>query len=152
QIETIDAQVPAKPNLAQAGRAIRTALREQQIFVEALSWGAGDLLLYYRNYHYQSEADALDRITRVLSSTAPPDIERFRLIAINGGVPVQEFDILRGPVERNSQQDDANILDYSVDFTPPAMNQPALGEAVRDNYPRFTWGLYPQFRQALFDP
>jgi hypothetical protein len=27
-----------------------------------------------------------------------------------------------------------------------------LAEAARDHYPRFTWGLYPQFRQALFDP
>jgi len=152
-IETIDAtQVPAKPDLTAAARAIRAALGGQQIFVEALSWGAGDLVLYYRNYHYQSEADALDRITRVLTKAAPPEVERFRLIAVNGGVPAQEFDILRGPVERNFQQDDAAILDYAVDITPPAMNQPALAEAAHGNYPRFNWSIYPQFRQALFDP
>jgi hypothetical protein len=152
-IETIDATAtPAGTDLAAAGRAIRAKLGEQQIFVEALSWREGELLLYYRNYHYQSETDALDRITRVLTSAAPSSIERFRLIAVNGGVPIQEFDILRGPVERNFQQDDSHILNYAVDITPPAMNQPSLAEAARDVYPRFTWGLYPQFRQALFDP
>jgi hypothetical protein len=32
------------------------------------------------------------------------------------------------------------------------MNQPVLAEAAGEVYPRFSWGLYPQFRQALFDP
>ena len=151
-VEVIDATAGAGTDLAAAARAIRAGLQEQQIFVEALSWGEGELLLYYGNYHYESEADALDRITRVLTRAAPPSIERFRLIAVNGGVPIQEFDVLRGPVERNFQQDDSNILNYAVDMTLPSMNQPALMEAARDNYPRFTWGIYPQFRQALFDP
>src|SRR6202012_2613944 len=30
--------------------------------------------------------------------------------------------------------------------------QPVLAAAETKNYPRFSWGLYPQFRQALFDP
>ncbi|HJT44527.1 MAG TPA: YjbH domain-containing protein [Rhizomicrobium sp.] len=153
EVVTIDATaVAAKSDWAQVDRAIRAALKEQQIFVEALSRSESGLLLYYRNYHYQLEADALDRITRVLTEEAPSEIERFRLIAVNKGVPTQEFDVLRGPVERSFQQEDGNILAYGMTITPPAMDQPVLAQAARDNYPRFTWGLYPQFRQALFDP
>ncbi len=149
QIETIDAAttVGAQANTA----AIRTALMAQSLFVEAISLSQSDLTLYYSNYHYLAESDALDRIVRVLSKEAPPNIERFRLIAVNSGVPVQEFDILRGPVERSYQQED-RFLEHTLTFAAPAMDQPALAEAASDIYPRFSWGLYPQLRQALFDP
>lgn len=153
QVQTIDASAAtAGQGRAQIERAIRKAITAQNLRVDALSLGDGELLVYYSNYHYFSESDALDRMTRILSEQAPPDIERFRLIAVQGGVPVQEFDILRSPVERSYSQEDGHIFDHSVSIAPPAMNQPVLAMAESENYPRFSWGLYPQFRQALFDP
>jgi hypothetical protein len=32
------------------------------------------------------------------------------------------------------------------------MDNPVLMAAAHDTYPRFSWGIYPQFRQELFDP
>jgi len=149
---TIDASaVSQAPDRAQIERNIRAAVTKQNLFVDALSLGDSDVLLYYRNVHYQAETDAIDRIVRVLSKEAPPAIERFRLIAVQNGVPQQEFDILRAPMERGYQQEDGDILDHSVRIRPPTMNQPVLAAAT-ELYPRFSWGLYPQFRQALFDP
>jgi hypothetical protein len=153
EVQTIDASaVTARPDRHRTERAIRDAIAAQQLFVEALSLGQGELLLYYRNYHYLAETDAIDRITRILTKEAPPEIERFRLIAVQEGMPTQEFDVLRGPVERSYQQEDGSIFDHSMSIRPPAINQPVLAEAAKSNYPRFSWGLYPQFRQALFDP
>ena len=78
-------------------RAIREALTAANILRGgAVSLATGELVLYYRNNHYFAESDAIDRMVRVLSKEAPPDIEKFRLIAVHGGVPVQEFDVLRG--------------------------------------------------------
>jgi hypothetical protein len=152
-VQTIDAtQVSPTTDPAQAMRAIRKALAQQYILVEALSLGQGELLLYYRNNHYFNETDAIDRITRVLTQEAPPEIEKFRLITTLGGAPAQEFDVLRAPVERSYAQDDGNIFEHSVSVTPPPMNNPVLTAAARNTYPRFGWGIYPQFRQALFDP
>jgi len=149
---TIDASAVIRaPDRARIERSIRAAITKQNLFVDALSLGDSDLLLYYRNVHYQTEAAAIDRIVRVLSKEAPPRIERFRLIAVQNGVPQQEFDILRAPMERGYQQEDGDILGQSVRIRPPAMNQPVLAAAT-EFYPRFSWGLYPQFRQALFDP
>ena len=149
---TIDASaVSTAPDRARIERNIRAAITKQNLFVDALSLGDSDMLLYYRNVHYQAETDAIDRIVRVLSKEAPPEIERFRLIAVQNGVPQQEFDILRAPMERSYLQEDSDILDHSVRIRPPAMNQPVLAAAT-EFYPRFAWGLYPQFRQALFDP
>jgi hypothetical protein len=153
EVQTIDASaVMTKPSRLQSERAIRAAITAQNIIVDALSLGNGELVLYYRNNHYFSESDAIDRITRVLSKEAPPEIEKFRLIVIQGGLLTQEFDIVRGPMERSYQQEDGAIFDHSVSIAPPTMHQPVLAIAAKDIYPRFGWGLYPQFRQALFDP
>jgi Exopolysaccharide biosynthesis protein YbjH len=153
KIETIDASdVPAAPNRTQTEHTIKKAIEAQHLFVQAVSLGQGELVIYYDNGHYFAETDAIDRIVRVLSKEAPPEIEKFRLIALDGGVPIREFDVLRGPVERSYQQEDGTIFDHSVQVGAPAMNQPVLAEAAKDVYPQFSWGLYPQFRQELFDP
>jgi hypothetical protein len=152
-VQTIDASgIVAAPDPAQTRRAIRAAITAQHLTVVALSLGQGELLLYYQNDHYFAETDAIDRIARVLSQEAPPEIEKFRLIAVVGGMPVREFDILRGPMERSYEQEDGTIFNHSAQMLPPAMNQPVLAEAQSDFYPQFSWALYPQFRQALFDP
>jgi hypothetical protein len=153
EVQTIDASaVTTKPSRAQTERTIRAAITAQNIIIDALSLGSGELVLYYRNNHYFAEIDAVDRITRVLSKEAPPEIEKFRLIVMQSGMPVQEFDILRGPAERSYLQEDGAIFDRSLSITPPAMNQPVLAAAAKDIYPSFQWGLYPQLRPALFDP
>ncbi len=153
RVETIDAShVATAPDRAQVERAIRAAITAQHLYVEALSLGQGELVLYYSNSHYFAETDAIDRMVRVLSKEAPPEIEKFRLIAVESGMPVREFDVLRGPMERSYEQEDGNIFDHSIQLLRPALNQPVLAAAAKDNYPQFNWGLYPQFRQALFDP
>jgi len=149
---TIDASaVSPAGNRAEIERRIRTAITAQNIFIDALSLGDSEVLIYYSNLHYLAETDAIDRIVRVLSKEAPPQIERFRLVAVQNGVPQQEFDILRELVERSYLQEDGTIFDHAVRVRPPAMNQPVLA-AADDVYPRFSWGIFPQFRQALFDP
>ncbi len=112
-------------------------------------------LVYYDNTHYFSEADALDRLTRVLMKDTPPDIERFRLIAVVNGVPQQEFNILRGPEERKfAQTDSLNLFaaPSTTTITPAPMQNPVLAAAEQNSYPRFSWSLFPQLRQELFDP
>jgi hypothetical protein len=152
-VQTIDATgTAASPDPALTKRAIRAAITAQHLTVLALSLGQGELLLFYQNDHYFAETDAIDRIARVLSKEAPPQIEKFRLIAVEGGMPVREFVILRAPMERSYEQEDGTIFNHSIQILPPAMNQPVLAEAQRDIYPQFSWALYPQFRQALFDP
>src|SRR5262249_28279928 len=40
----------------------------------------------------------------------------------------------------------------SATILPAPMQNPALAEANRTSYPRFSWDIYPQLRQELFDP
>lgn len=152
-VQTIDASdVVPVPNRAQTLRAIKKAIIAQQIVVEALSYGNGELVVYYRNNHYFAETDAVDRMVRVLTKEAPADIEKFRLIPVYGGLPQKEFDVLRAPVERSASQNEGAIFDHAVSLSLAPMDNPVLEAAAKASYPRFTWGLYPQMRQALFDP
>jgi hypothetical protein len=138
-----------------ATQAIRADAHTQHLTIEAIALTEGVAIVYYNNSHYFTEADALDRLTRILMKDTPSDIERFRLIAVVNAVPQQEFDILRGPAERRFTQ--TQTLDIFGDaslakIAPPSMQNTALAMAERHSYPRFSWAVFPQLRQELFDP
>jgi hypothetical protein len=66
---------------------------------------------------------------------------------------MNEFDILRGPTERSvAQTETYNLFGNGNDMRPAPLNNPVLRADERGTYPRFVWGLFPQFRQELFDP
>ena len=143
------------PDAKKITAAVRSQARRQHIAIEAIALTGSVALVYYSNGHYFAEADALDRLTRIMMKEAPPLIERFRFIAVVNGVPQQEFDILRAPVERKFTQTEK--LDLFGDMaaaaiSAPPMQNPVLAEASRSSYPRFSWDIYPQLRQELFDP
>jgi hypothetical protein len=134
-------------------RAIRHDARQQFLSVEAISLGESQATIYYSNRHYFREAAAVDRLVRILMADAPPGIESFRLVAMQDGVPQQEFNILRTPQERNFAQDDELApLDPTTVVDGPPMTNPVLAMADRSSYPRLSWDVYPQLRQELFDP
>jgi hypothetical protein len=136
-------------------RAIRKDAKAQQIGIEAIDLTDSTAIVYYSNFHYFAESNALDRLTRILMQNSPSTVERFRLIAVIKGIPQQEFDILRGPSERKAAQTESLDLFGSTSgtsITPPPLQNPVLAAADRGNYPRFSWSIFPQLRQELFDP
>lgn len=144
-----------EPDRKKAIAAIRSEARRQRITIEAIALTDSVAIVYYNNSRYFSEADALDRLTRILMRETPPLVEKFRLIAVVNGVPQQEFDILRGPEERKfTQTEKLDLFGDTANATisAPPMQNPVLAEANRTSYPRFSWDIYPQLRQELFDP
>lgn len=148
---TIDAADPQAANRAAAAK-IRNDAGRQQIIIQTIAFGDGVATVYYSNIRYFSETDALNRLIRVMMADAPPDIERFRLIATLGGIPQREFDILRGPAERSvTQTGDLDIADTMTAIDAP-MHNPVLAASESGTYPRISTSIFPQFRQELFDP
>lgn len=140
--------------MAAASRKIRTALVAQRINPEAINLGVTQATVYYSNHTYTTESEAVTRILRVLMADAPPQIERFKLVAISAGVPQQAMEAMRTPLERGmaADQDMVTIAQESVAINPAPLNNPILRAADRGTYPRLNWSISPQFRQALFDP
>ncbi len=137
-----------------ATAAFRANAKKQHLAIDAVSFSESEATVYYTNGRYQSEADAVNRLTRVLMADAPPTIEKFRLIAVHDGVPQREFNVLRAPVERIMTQsgENASVFGGPMTIQSPPLDNPVLSEAEQDNYPSFAWSVFPKFRQQLFDP
>jgi hypothetical protein len=149
---TIDATIEPEPDAKAAIARIRADANRQRILIDAINVSGAELIVYYTNSNYFSEANALDRLTRLLMSDAPPQIEKFRLIAVVGDIPQREFDVLRAPAERSFAQDGKLNFADNVASAPAPMENPVLSAAERGTYPKFSWDIFPQLRQELFDP
>lgn len=149
---TIDAEGRTPASDAAAIARIRAAGKGQNIFILAVDLGRADASIYYANNQYFHEADAIDRLTKILMRDAPAEIEKFRLISVLDGHPVREFDILRAPTERSVNQTGDIDLGTNMTALPAPMRNPALAAVNGKIYPDFSWSIFPQFRQQLFDP
>jgi hypothetical protein len=149
---TIDASSAPEPDAKAVISRIRGGAEKQRITIDAIDISGAELLVYYTNETYFSEANALDRLTRLVMADAPPKIEKFRLIAVIGGIPLREFDVLRAPAERSFSQDGKLDFTNNVTSGPAPMQNPLLSIAENKTYPNFSWDIFPQFRQEFFDP
>lgn len=133
-------------------RKFKADAQKQRVTILAASFDEGTATVYYTNSRYQSEGDAIERLTLLLMADAPQTVEKFLLIAVQNGVPQQQFQILRAPTERalSLETDDPSIFQSPVSIQPAAMDNPILRAGER--YPRFDWSIFPQFRQQFFDP
>jgi hypothetical protein len=149
---TIDATGPSRPSRSQAEALIRRKAQDQNLSLLALSLRDNDVIVYYENARYQKEYEAVDRLLRILMADAPPEIEVFRLIAVQRGLPQAEIEIPRGTAERAFiQQGNYNLFRDQARYTPAPMSNPLLANQP-GRYPKFDWTLFPQFRQQFFDP
>jgi hypothetical protein len=149
-----DSGAPSITNPIQSRAAILAEARKQHIHIDTLALHPGEAIVYYTNTYYFTEFDAIGRLTRILMADAPPSVEKFRLIAVDGGMPQREFDVLRAPLERMMAQQGSPMEIYGTAITsqPAAMDNPVLSAATPAIYPRFSWSVFPQLHQALFDP
>jgi Exopolysaccharide biosynthesis protein YbjH len=132
---------------------IRGDLDAQSIRVEALGVQRSHLWLYYTNYHYLSEAEAVGRVARVLMNDAPPSVEIFHIIAVTRGLAQSEVRIARSALERAEQTYASGYeLGRALTVKSASLDNPILDKAQDESYPRFHWSVSPGLREALFDP
>jgi len=132
---------------------LRTAAAAQGLRVEGVGMSEHAIIVYFSNTKYYDEAEALGRLARVVLATTPPSIESLKFVSVVSGIPQQQVDILRAPLERMYVQG-ANPMEISqaISFHSPSLNHPILDAAQDRSYPRFDWSISPMFRQELFDP
>ena len=140
---------PANATIA----AVKAAARRQDIDVLKIVLGTSEATLYYTNNTYFSESDAVGRLARILMAEAPAPIERFHFIAINGGLALQQLDVLRQPMERAFAQNDPSVMmDGTVSMIAPAMRNSGLIKSQPGHYPHFDWAVFPTLDESFFDP
>ena len=149
---TIDARKAPPPDTAAIVAKWRREMSAQQIGIDALQINGFVATVMYENNKYATEIDALRRLITLAMADAPPDVEEFRFVKIQSGVPQREFRVARAALERSLEQTTDIEMETQLEAQGAAMQYPGLRTEVLRSYPRFDWTVSPQFRQQLFDP
>jgi hypothetical protein len=132
--------------------AVRAGLRQQSIVFDAMLFDGGELWLYYENSRYARETEAVGRIVRVLTATAPSGVEIFHLVAVKHGVPLRQITVVRSAIERAAREyASAAELGPAITIGVPPLDNPALDNEA-DLTPRFRWWVGPAIRQDFLAP
>lgn len=132
---------------------IRDAASQQGIRIEGVRVSQHEMIVYYSNNTYFHESEAIGRLARVLLAATPPSVEGIKFVAVVFGVPQQQVEVLRAPLERMFVQGGKTAeIEQAITTRPPSFNNPALYQGQSNSYPRFDWSISPTFRQELFDP
>jgi hypothetical protein len=67
---------------------IRQGIATQQLPILGLGVEGIKLVILVENSHFRRDSEAIARVARVLSATAPPDIEYFEITMLHAGQPV----------------------------------------------------------------
>jgi hypothetical protein len=150
----INAAGPSRPSNAQVSAAVRQQVEEQNIELMAFIIRQKEAAIYYSNYTYHHETEAVDRLLRILMASTPADIEQFRIVPMVNGVAQAAFTISRSTAERNFDQTGTYVLlrDSPGAYGAAPLEDRPLRTALLQNYPRFNWTVFPQMRQQFFDP
>lgn len=134
-------------------KKLTDAFAKQDLRFDAARLKDGEIWIYFENYRYEHQTEAVKRVIRVLMAEAPPTVEVFHAISVFLGVPNREITVTRNAVETaivNSAP--AYSLGNALNIGLPAMETPGLRQAIGQSYPIFSWSLDPKFTQRLFDP
>lgn len=144
---------PAAISPADISHKIIEDVSAQSIKTEALSIEADTVWLYFSNWRYQSESEAVGRIARVLMRDAPPNIEIFHIIATRHGLALRDFRMTRSALERVAIAYGTPLeVGNAVSFNAAPLSNPVLDRASADAFPQLHWSLGPGIQESFFDP
>lgn len=132
---------------------LKRDIAKQDLLLEGVSIKNGELWLYYDNFHYRTEAEALGRIARVLMADAPPSVELFHLTAMIAGLPAEQVSIARSALERtvHAYGSGAGLEEGAITYHAAPLGTPGLTHLLVP-YPRFSWSFDPKLAEHIFDP
>ncbi len=134
-------------------KKIEADLLSQGMQLDVLFVGTSELWIYYENYKYYHESEAIGRVIRLLMADAPASVEIFHVIATKIGVPQQHMTVTRSAMERALLNNaSAAGMGEALSLSPAPLNTSAFYEETSSIYPRFGWSIDPKVTEHLFDP
>ena len=139
------------PSDAQALQRIKQGLDDQKIVYFGASIEHDKLIVLIENGRYRRDTDAISRTARVLSATAPPQIEYFEITLLRAGQPLTTVTLPRSEIDKLATRDSSPAELFQRAEISPGSPAP-LDHLQADLFPQFGGSIYPVFRQSLFDP
>ncbi len=143
---------PSMPGPAMQ-RSIRAALEGEGLRLNGIDRDGRQLTVEIQNERYNMAAQAVGRTARVLTRMAPEDIDSFRIIISENGMPVTSVELSRTDLEELEFDVDAPaqlLANTIIADAPVGLDTPGTRAAGR--YPRARIGLEPYLTPGFFDP
>ncbi|GAA3859976.1 YjbH domain-containing protein [Celeribacter arenosi] len=132
-------------------KSVAEAMSKEGLVLEAMSLTSTRTEVRFRNTRYPARAEALGRLSRMMSRAFPPSVETFVLTEVVNGVPTHSTVISRRDLERYEFEPAGTMLE-AVTFADPLSLQSDRLVAVDGVYPKLRWSVGPYLAASLFDP
>lgn len=141
---------PAAESLATALARARGAIEDQGLRVDSIDIRKNTLRVEIENPAYLRDAEGISRTLRVLSATAPADIDVFQVTTALAHMPLTTVTVPRSQLDALGEHTSspAEIWESTI-FSDAA---PSTRYGPEEGYPRLLWALLPRVREQLFDP
>ena len=140
-------RAPAEPEIL---ATMQSAVEAQGLRVDGIAIRRNTVKVEVENPSYFRDAEAISRVLRVLSATAPADIDAFQVTTAFAHVPLSTVTVPRTQLDAMGQQTGTPAELWESTVLSDA--RPSTRYGVVQGYPMFQWTLFPAFRDELFDP
>ena len=129
---------------------MRRSIEEQQLVVEGISITNGVVKVEIENDKYLRDTEAISRVARALSASAPPEIGAFEITTTMAHMPLTTVTIPRSEVDALARGDATAAELWSSSVLSDA--SPATEYPNGESDPQFSWSIFPSLQTELFDP
>jgi exopolysaccharide biosynthesis protein YbjH len=131
---------------------LQTALEGEGFVIEMAAFTGKRAEVRVRNTKYESTAQAVGRVARMMTRVLPLSVETFVVTPVENGMPLVSVTLLRKDIE--GLENDPDGVRKSFDRAQFSDSRRMAGDPVpnAEVYPRLSWQIGPYLRYSLFDP
>ena len=149
------AQLPATATPTQGWQPdtlgkMRSSIEQQHLIVQGISIANGVVKVEIENDKYFRDTEAIGRVVRALSASAPPEIGAFQVTTTIAHMPLTTVTVSRTQVDALGHGDGTAAELWSSSVLSDA--SPATHYENGASNPQFSWSIFPTVQTQLFDP
>lgn len=129
---------------------MRRSIEEQRLIVQGISIVDGVVKVAIENDKYFRDTEAISRVARALSASAPPEIAAFQITTTMAHMPLTTVTISRSQIDALAHGDGTAAEVWSSSVLSDA--SPGTDYENGASNPQFSWSIFPTVQTQLFDP
>lgn len=129
---------------------MRKAIEDQQLVVQGISIEHAVVKVEIENDRYFRDAEAISRVARALSATAPADIAAFEITTTLAHMPLTSVTFSRTELDAAAREQTTPAELWASTILSDASPETAYPNGASD--PQFSWSVFPSLQDDLFDP
>jgi hypothetical protein len=132
-------------------KALAAAMATEGLTLESMSLSVDRTEVRFRNNKYNARAQALGRLSRIMTRAFPPSVETFVLTETLDGVPVHSTVLQRSALEAYEFEPARSMLETASFVDPLSLRHDDL-VSLPGAYPQTLWSIAPYVAVSFFDP